>query len=168
MTLEDLKDRSEFGRYLTDNNFSGTGVEVGVFRGEFSNQILSTWPGILIGVDCYNNGTEFNILWDAIRNNIEYVGDCRYRILVCMSHIGAGYVKSELDFVFIDAGHTFPEVAQDIQVWWPKIKHGGILCGHDYDEREPGVKTAVDEFLVAHMNLKMHHKPCGSWFIQKQ
>lgn len=166
MTLADFKDRSEFGHYLTANNFTGTGVEVGVFQGEFSNQLLSTWPGQLIGIDCYNNGTEFNILWAAIRNNMEYVLDSKYKILVCQSIAGVGYVQSGLDFVFIDAGHTFPEVHQDILAWWPKIKNGGILCGHDYST-ENGVKTAVDEFLVAHMKLKMHHKPCGSWFIQK-
>lgn len=167
MTIADFKDRSEFGHYLTANNFSGIGVEVGVFKGEFSNQILSTWPGRLIGIDCYNNGTEFNILWDAIRNNMEYVQDSRYQILVCQSHVGVNYVPGDLSFAYLDAGHTFPEVAQDISVWWPKIKNGGILCGHDYDYKEIGVKTAVDEFLVSHMKLKMHHKPCGSWFIQK-
>ena len=36
-----------------------------------------------------------------------------------------------LDFVFIDANHLYPSIKQDIEMWLPKVKKGGILCGHD-------------------------------------
>lgn len=37
-----------------------------------------------------------------------------------------------LDLIFIDAGHTFDDVMADIAAWRPKLRPGGILCGHDY------------------------------------
>lgn len=165
MTLESMKDRSEFGQYLTAAGYTGTGVEVGVFRGEFAHQILSTWGGYLYGIDSYNNGEEVHLLEEARNLNTKY--EHRYEIVVCLSIHGPSWVPDGLDFVFLDADHSADAVAADIKAWYPKIRHGGLLCGHDYDEKEPGVRTAVDEFLAANPTLKMHHKPCGSWFIKK-
>jgi len=50
------------------------------------------------------------------------------------------------DFVYIDADHLEPQVKNDCQNWWPKIKPGGIICGHDYNEPSNlGVTHAVNE-----------------------
>jgi len=56
------------------------------------------------------------------------------------------------DIVYIDAEHTYEAVKQDIKLWWPLLRVGGILCGHDYWDGEesgryPGVNQAVDELL---------------------
>lgn len=37
------------------------------------------------------------------------------------------------DMVFIDADHRYTGVRQDIIDWWPKVKEGGIVCGHDFE-----------------------------------
>lgn len=55
------------------------------------------------------------------------------------------------DLVFIDADHSYEGCKQDIQDYWPKVKKGGYLGGHDYDNHENnlkfGVKDAVDEMF---------------------
>ncbi len=51
-----------------------------------------------------------------------------------------------LDFVFIDADHTYEGCRADILAWAPKLKETGWLLGHDY-HRYPGVQKAVDEWL---------------------
>lgn len=43
------------------------------------------------------------------------------------------YADESLDFVFIDADHAQASVLKDLQAWWPKIKRGGCLAGHDLD-----------------------------------
>lgn len=48
-----------------------------------------------------------------------------------------------VDAVFIDADHSYEAVKRDILAWLPKVKGGGMICGHDFDE--PGVKQAVVE-----------------------
>lgn len=66
---------------------------------------------------------------------------------------------NSLDFVYIDANHTYESVAEDISLYYPKVKKGGLLSGHDYDYGS--VKKAVDEF-VNRENLKLHIGDMGS------
>lgn len=49
----------------------------------------------------------------------------------------ARYADGSLDFVFIDADHEAESVYADLTAWWPKLKPGGTLAGHDYDEDGP-------------------------------
>jgi hypothetical protein len=50
------------------------------------------------------------------------------------------------DFVYVDADHAEPCVKKDCNDWWPKVKMGGIICGHDYNEPSNlGVTHAVNE-----------------------
>lgn len=57
------------------------------------------------------------------------------------------YDDESLDFVFIDAAHDYENVKNDISLWYPKVKEGGVLAGHDYHSNQPGVIQAVDEFF---------------------
>lgn len=49
-----------------------------------------------------------------------------------------------LDLVFIDANHA--KVRDDIIAWFPKVRVGGLLCGHDYSSW-PSIKSSVDELI---------------------
>jgi hypothetical protein len=51
------------------------------------------------------------------------------------------------DFIYIDGSHDYEPVMRDIVSWWPKIKQGGILGGHDY-KNSPHVERAVKEFAT--------------------
>lgn len=53
-----------------------------------------------------------------------------------------------IDFCFIDGDHTYEAVSEDIRKWYPKLRVGSMIGGHDYINAEhPGVKQAVDEFF---------------------
>jgi hypothetical protein len=54
-----------------------------------------------------------------------------------------------LQFVFIDADHTYDAVSKDIRAWLPKVKQDGksLIAGHDYRGHFRGVTKAVDEFF---------------------
>ncbi len=65
------------------------------------------------------------------------------------------FENGTLDFVYIDARHDLPWIAEDLRVWWPKIRTGGVFAGHDYldGDLEAGrfrVRSAVDEFAAEH------------------
>jgi len=50
-----------------------------------------------------------------------------------------------VDCVFIDADHSYQGCKNDIQAWKPKLKEGGLLCGHDFGHK--GVARAVKELV---------------------
>lgn len=56
------------------------------------------------------------------------------------------YTDESLDFIFIDADHTYESVISDLKHWFPKLKRGGHIAGHDYFN-DPGVQKAVKTFF---------------------
>lgn len=61
-----------------------------------------------------------------------------------------------LDFVYIDGNHEYQAVLEDITLYYPKVKKGGMISGHDY---KPTVKNeifdATQEFCKEN-NLQLH------------
>lgn len=61
------------------------------------------------------------------------------------------YEDQTIDFIWIDADHNFDHVTADINVWYPKLKVGGMIAGHDFAINHPvsrcGVVKAVLEFF---------------------
>ena len=53
------------------------------------------------------------------------------------------------DAVFLDADHTREGVEEDLHAWYPKVKVGGLVAGHDYGDGQWGVTEAVDNFFTA-------------------
>jgi predicted O-methyltransferase YrrM len=52
-----------------------------------------------------------------------------------------------LDFIYIDANHDYEFVKDDITNGLKKVKDCGIISGHDYNNQNPGVIRAVNEFF---------------------
>ena len=44
----------------------------------------------------------------------------------------ARFDDGSIDWIFIDADHSYQSVARDIETWAAKLRPGGILSGHDY------------------------------------
>jgi len=78
------------------------------------------------------------------------------------------FKDNSVDFVFIDADHSYEAVKKDISAWWPKIKKGGIISGHDYkQEAYPGVEKAVIEFFGSVNEFKYDIGDAFCWYKEK-
>ena len=53
---------------------------------------------------------------------------------------------SNIDMVFLDGGHSYETVKNDISIILNGIKKNKIIICDDYDQKNYGVKKAVDEF----------------------
>ena len=72
------------------------------------------------------------------------------------------YPDDWFDVVYIDAAHDYDSVRADIDTWLPKVKPGGMICGHDYTAAWPGVIEAVDESPIVIAN-----SVCSIWYGMK-
>ena len=55
------------------------------------------------------------------------------------------FADESLDFVYIDANHSYEYVKSDIENWKKKIKKGGFIGGHDFSYKFLGTIQAVHE-----------------------
>ena len=54
-----------------------------------------------------------------------------------------------IEYIFIDGGHDFETVKNDLYFCRKFLKNGGIILCDDYDlTQAPGVKKAIDEFVT--------------------
>ena len=138
-------------------------VEVGSFKGkstafmavEISNSkksikfdCVDTWlgsPQHQLGARSQDDDVLNNTLYEKFLYNIRPVKRIVNPIRNTSVDAAKLYENNSLDFVFIDADHSYESVREDIDAWLPKIKKGGIISGHDYSEHWPGVVKAVDE-----------------------
>lgn len=98
-------------------------------------------------------------LFDEFNNNMLPVKHVFTPIREWSDKAAERYADASLDFVFIDAGHSYENAIADIRAWLPKIKSGGTIAGHDYNSA-PGVKKAVNEMFT---DFKKDH---SSWIVK--
>jgi cephalosporin hydroxylase len=89
----------------------------------------------------------YNIFIDNI-NKVEYPKN-----ILRMDTFEASklFDDNSLDFVYIDTAHEYEHVAKEILAWYPKVKVGGYLAGHDI--YFPGVNQAVREYSSRHNHV---------------
>ena len=64
------------------------------------------------------------------------------------SEVAGTFDDDYFDLVMIDGAHDYEGVKRDLKAWMPKVKSGGVLCGHDYCPKfHPAVIKAVDELV---------------------
>lgn len=190
---------------LLKNVHTGRGAEIGTFQGAFSKYILENWKGTLYMVDVWDsiedyidmsNHSNFDnkVYLDAM-NSIKGMED-RGIMIRSTSEKAAEIIPDEsLDFVYIDANHAYKYVVQDLELWYPKVKSGGLISGHDYLSidwyNDPhflengkdkhiygsdgvymgvfGVNPAVDEFCSNKgYDFNVTEEWFGSWFFKKR
>ena len=139
------------------------GVEVGVKEGENLFFIMHHSPDLkMTGIDAWEQqlseelGEDYRTwnmgsLYDGVIEKAkEYNG--RLKILKSFSVEAANaFDDHSLDFVFIDAQHTYASLTKDIEAWSPKVKDSGKLMGHDI--HFPGVLKAVKEMIPDYIEL---------------
>ncbi|MGB0767312.1 MAG: glycosyltransferase, partial [Phycisphaeraceae bacterium] len=157
-----------------------SGVELGVGFGGHCEALLD-YRGIdtLVGVDPYTHQPgiddatnftqpEMDRLYDRVLHRLARFGR-RFELMRDTSRNAARHFEDgSLDFVYIDADHRFDAVADDLGAWFDKVREGGILAGHDYDNPElPDVQQAVDGYFQR-LGWTVNHAGDHVWWVQKR
>ena len=147
-------------------------VEIGTFAGD-SAELFSLvakkiytvdpfkWPSDTFIADGYNSDTVLSYLAERLkkRKNIEHIRKTS-------AEASKMFNDDSLDVVYIDGDHEYESVKEDILLWLPKVKSGGLICGHDYNEhpQHAGVIRAVQEILGQYDK----HYYDSSWMCRKE
>lgn len=123
-------------------------AEIGCWKGRTTETLLSEINGPVYAVDHWQ-GSEFERGGphrEATQRDIfaDFMGNVGHFPNLCVRRGNSTEVASTLpmiDFVFIDAGHTYSEVKADLDAWAPKALR--IIAGHDF--HLPEVEQAVRE-----------------------
>ncbi len=166
----------DFLKSIYDDN-PVVGVEIGVFRGEGSEKILTTLNiSRLYLIDPYGDPDfvspltpEIPAAWDEAHDRLREFGD-KIIWIRRTSNDAVDSIIYGLDFVYIDGNHDYEFVKRDILNYGRLVKSGGYIGGHDYVENYYGAKDAVDEFVkFAGCGLIVEDKGSGfpDWWIPK-
>jgi hypothetical protein len=142
------------------------GAEVGVFDGYTSDVLLQEFAGLRLWmVDPWQPvahpgaGPALDAAGFEQRRHValwwtSHAEERRFELRLRSTDAAPLFPDGSLDFAYIDADHSYEAVRSDLVAWWPKVRAGGLLCGHDYGvygdaTGEWGVRRAVDEFVGA-------------------
>lgn len=135
------------------------GCEIGVDRGETTKYLLESLPAIqkLYLIDPWEAfmDSKYGLIPqetvdESKRIALENIRPHNDRVCLIedTSEAAANYISANiLDFIFIDGDHNYDAVCSDIDLFWPKMKVGGVFSGDDYQRKE--VSRAVDEFATS-------------------
>lgn len=147
-------DRKQLLNVLPKN---GTVAEIGVYRGEYSKEILTiSTPKKLLLIDAWrtmldgeNIDPKFELFYKEVQekfNNIPNIHIMRNTSIEAANKIE----ENSLDWVYIDGDHHYEPCLNDLRAYASKVKTEGYICGHDWVTKPKagfGVNQAVQEFI---------------------
>jgi len=161
------------------NNKELIGAEIGVYKGEHAKSILNELDiKRLYLIDPYDLYVDYNqgmkiygmnenqhSLNDAekiARDRLKEYAD-KIEWIKKKSEDAVNSIPDNLDFVYIDANHDYEYVKQDMELYYPKVKVGGIFGGHD--TQIDGVLRAFVEFMS---DKKEYFIAYADWWMVKE
>jgi cephalosporin hydroxylase len=153
-----------YSRFVKELSNGSKIVEVGCWKGKsiayLAVEIINSGKDIKVdAIDTWKGTPDEDVhqkdkyviedkLYELFLSNIAPVSSVINPIRMSSVEAAKLYEDESIDVVFIDAGHTYEDVKADILAWYPKVKKGGYVSGHDYPwSGGDAVKKAVDELV---------------------
>jgi len=147
------------------------GAEVGTWRGQMSNYMLQRFPRLTLHCvdrwDAVPDGHQYREsggrlgctsrqkmihAWEMVRAMASEFSPRQIVLRGESGDIAKTMTAESLDFIFIDADHSYEGTLADLVAWGPLVKPGGLISGHDYGnvsaEWKWGVRRAVDQYVA--------------------
>ena len=141
-------------------NFNFTGIDIFstdtigtkeefIPKTKFINPLKTIYYNYIIRSDPYSIKSVEKLL-NKYKNNINIIKGDSNKILKEIS-------VEDFDYVFLDGGHKYETVLNDLKNLTKVIVNNGVILCDDYDlTYAPGVKKAIDEYvLLYNFNIKI-------------
>jgi len=176
-----INHRESLGFWLNEYGLLGHAVEIGVAKGNFARTVLSQWKGSKYSMIDAHEAQDPEVYredqpndWQDWKNHCLKIceEDKRAELITAYSPTAADNFKmGSLDLAYLDSNHAYGHVMSEMDAFWPKVKIGGIMGGHDFLSNTEGgawieVDRAVERWAKEH-GVVFYVCPCSSWFIHK-
>ena len=123
------------------------GAEVGVWKGEFSKQVLERMPQLesYTLIDSWRHLEQWNKPFNTGDKKFDQIFEQAMQVTKegpygNKVHVVRGtsleaapqIADNSFDFMYIDGDHTLKGIMIDMHVWYDKVVPGGIICGDDF------------------------------------
>lgn len=169
--------RKQMIQMFSETHCAGRVAEIGVLRGAFSKVIYENLapaelylidPWAALPPEEYGDYQKYSQShWDKMADGVakKFCGDDVKIIRELSSAAAIQFPDDFFDVIYLDANHSYESVLNDLKAWYPKLKTGGYMSGHDIDQIS--VKRAVVEF-VGGIDFKItKERICTSYFWTK-
>ena len=155
-----------YGRYVDSVKGPSLAVELGAWKGRSTScmgvEVASSGKAIEFHTIDHWRGTpgepdididpdrQADRLFEIFSRNIAPVAEHVNVIRSDTAAAAARFDGESIDFLYVDASHTYEGVIRDLTAWYPKVKTGGLIAGDDWcfmTGREPSVRLAVTDFF---------------------
>jgi|UniRef100_A0A8J9SJD4 hypothetical protein len=139
-----LRSKADLGPLMQARGFTD-GAEVGVQSGVHAQQILQAWTSCqkFHLVDLWGHQENYKDSANVVQDKQDSLFQSTQNRLQPWRHITTFHrmlstqaaqriPDQSLDFVYIDARHDYCGVTEDLRAYYPKLRPGGILAGHDF------------------------------------
>jgi hypothetical protein len=157
------------------------GVEIGTHFGNNAKQILNRMDiKMLYLIDPYISYKEYpeGKRWENLFGSFENAEEVMnkklrkywryYTHIKKMSADAVDDIPDNLDFVYVDGNHSYKYVLEDIELYYPKLKDGGVIGGDDFNNWDMSeVTNAVLDFVNKY-NLQLYSFGSDWWVVKGQ
>ena len=165
--LEGVSEKEIFALKSLAESLAGQGsmfVNVGVWKGHTTSalaEVAKSCCGHVYAVDHWKGAPgsgqeqmakDYDI-FSIFKINMMALGLADYIIPISKDSVIASqdFADKSIDLVFLDSDHIYNNFKKELAAWIPKIKVGGIICGHDceayYGKGSLGLQVRLDNNL---------------------
>lgn len=155
-------------RFAKDNvNKNIICAEVGVLKGDHAEVMFYYLnPKKLYLIDSWKENDYYEFVKNRFLNKII---DHKIHILNEESLTASTRFNDEFfDLVYIDGDHSYEAVMIDLNAWYPLVKKGGMLSGHDWNKPEVRVQDAVLDFMSNKKENLIISQNNRNWYFYKE
>lgn len=182
-------DRDDFwARFISNQNIQSA-VEIGVYRGDFAQHILTECSSIkeYFMLDPWRHLDQWNkpantdnSTFDAfLEETLDKTNDFQNKRKILRgktTEVIDEIQDNSLDYAYIDGDHTLKGISIDLITCWPKIKEDGFIGGDDFKpsiwqhhtDFEPTLVFPFAVYFAEAVNAKIYALPYAQFLIQKK
>jgi len=157
--------RSESFPDLMNATNTHRSAEIGVYKGEFSKTLLRTTDTDLYLIDIwrkipsgeYDDATNSDSSYMHCLKSISGYEDRAFMLRMRSEKAIELFPDGFFDFIYIDSNHAYEYVKRDIDMWYPKIREGGVLAGHDWIDINWETDTEFESLENGKDKIIYHH-----------